>query len=243
MNRTWKILMDVLVLLFYVNVAGAIILLAQPKGQQLQTTNAVIEPSLHKSIDPVVKRYARLHGLDWRLIYAMINVESRFEKNAVSYAGAVGLMQVLPQVAKEFDTQNLHEPTENIRIGVAHLSKYLQKIKGHTRKDQILMALAAYNGGIGHIYDAKRLASQRGLDPFSWNDVATVLPELELPEVYENTQHGYCQGQRMVRYVEEIQDTYQQYQSNHPALPMIEKPDLERTLTRSIPKRSAQLQS
>lgn len=216
--------MDILVLMFYINVAGVLYFFLSPSTENVASleTSIVMMEEKTQHIDPIVKRYARLYGLDWRFIYAMIHVESRFQEDALSQSGAVGLMQVLPTVGKELNIHNLYHPGENIKAGVRHFYRYLLKLKGHTLQDRIQMALAAYNGGIGHVYDAKRLATHRGLDPYAWSSLEQVLPELEHAEVHQNYRHGYCQGNTMVRYVQEIQKMYQRYKTSFPATPTIE---------------------
>lgn len=219
--------MDLLLVMFYLNVAGVVGYFvtdhfnAPSHAFHLEDPfEAVLEERTH-DWDPIVKRYARLYGLDWRFVYAIIYTESRFEKDAISYAGAVGLMQVLPKVASEQNVQDLFAPHDNIKAGVRHFYQYVHRLKAHTRKDQLRMALAAYNGGIGHVYDAKRLAQQRGLDPYTWDSIAKVLPDLEKEEVHASSRHGYCQGSNMVRYVETIEAKYQQYKKSYPERPLI----------------------
>ncbi|MEZ4820725.1 MAG: transglycosylase SLT domain-containing protein [Bdellovibrionota bacterium] len=224
MNRFWKLSMDVLVLMFYINIVGIIVFFISPHMQMTEVNETkIMMKKTTQQIDPIVKRYARLHGMDWRFIYAMIYVESSFEENARSRAGAVGLMQVMPTVGQDLDINNLYLPRQNIKAGVRHFYDYVHRIKGNTMHDRIHMALAAYNGGIGHIYDAKRLAQQRGLDPFSWSSIKKVLPDLENPEIYRQTRHGYCQGRQIIQYVEKIHKMYRRYKSAYPALPTIEE--------------------
>ena len=80
-------------------------------------------------IDELIYRAGRQHGLDPRLIHAVILQESRYKKDAVSYAGAEGLMQLMPATARQFGVRNAFNPIENIRAGVAYLRHLLDRYR------------------------------------------------------------------------------------------------------------------
>ena len=109
---------------------------------------------------PIVARWAERSGLDPFLVLAVMREESRFDPKAVSLAGAVGLLQVLPAtartLAKGIDVQQLQDPEVNVRLGVRYLAAQLRAFK-----DPVL-ALCAYNAGPAA---ARRFARARGADP------------------------------------------------------------------------------
>ena len=164
--------------------------------------------------DAIVKRESATHGLDWPLIVAQMYQESRFNPNARSHAGAIGLMQLLPRTAREFGVRNLRDPGQSIRAGVAYLAWLHSRFEPDLAvKDRIWFALAAYNAGYGHVTDARRLASgQLGLDPNRWFDnVEEAMRMLSKRSYYRNTVHGYVRGYEVVKYVREIRERYRSY--------------------------------
>ncbi len=102
-----------------------------------------------------VEEYSAKYDLDKYLVYAVIQTESKFDPDAVSDAGAVGLMQLMEETAKECNEkaefgynipQDLTDPEKNIQIGCYYLSRLL-KIFNNDKE----LALFAYNGGIGNV--------------------------------------------------------------------------------------------
>jgi len=94
------------------------------------------------AIESLVADYARQYGLQESLIYAVIRVESNGDPNAVSRAGARGLMQLMPGTAKEMGVTNIIDPAQNIAGGTQYLSKLIKFFEGDVR-----LALAGYNAG------------------------------------------------------------------------------------------------
>jgi SLT domain-containing protein len=93
-------------------------------------------------IEAIVADASSRHGMDPRLVTTVIGVESGFNALAVSPKGARGLMQLMPQTARQYGVQNLHDPRENIEGGVAYLKDLTRRYNGDLR-----LALAAYNAG------------------------------------------------------------------------------------------------
>jgi soluble lytic murein transglycosylase-like protein len=98
---------------------------------------------------------ARRHGLDLALVMAVMHVESRFHNFAISPAGAIGLMQILPSTGEEVarregipwrGSQTLLDPATNVRLGTAYLRELSNRYRG-----DLQAALAAYNWGPGHV--------------------------------------------------------------------------------------------
>ena len=95
-----------------------------------------------RELEPVIARHSRLHRLHPALIRAVIKAESNFDPMAVSRAGAVGLMQLMPETAAQLEVQDMYNPDENIGGGTRYLRHLLDRFDGN-----LPMALAAYNAG------------------------------------------------------------------------------------------------
>lgn len=161
--------------------------------------------------DELVRKYARRYGFDWRLIVAQMHQESRFDPSALSYAGAQGLLQVLPRTGRELGFESLMEPDEGVHAGVRYLA-WIRERMGDDVPEKTWLSLAAYNAGYGHLRDARRIARERGLDPNRWfGHVEQAMLLKEQPEVYRQTRFGYARGREPVEYVRSIRDRYDAY--------------------------------
>jgi membrane-bound lytic murein transglycosylase F len=164
--------------------------------------------------DELVKKHAKTFEFDWRLITSQMYQESRFDPNAKSWVGAKGLMQVMPRTAEELKVPNVEQPDSGILAGVKLMARYSNFFNSPeiSAKDRIRFALAAYNCGPGHIYDARELASQMGLNPNKWfNHVEKALLLLSKKDVAKTVRYGYCRCEEPVNYVSQIQDRYDHY--------------------------------
>lgn len=163
--------------------------------------------------DAIVQREAAEHGFDWPLIVAQLYQESRFDRKARSRAGALGLMQMMPRTAREFDVKDPYDPEQAIRGGVAYLRWLHSRFEPElTVKDRIWFSLAAYNAGFGHVSDARRLASELGLDPNRWFDnVEEAMLLLSKRAWYRQATFGYVRGHEVTKYVREIRERYRSY--------------------------------
>jgi membrane-bound lytic murein transglycosylase F len=171
--------------------------------------------TFHRRIDsrlsrysPFIKEAAHRHGFDWRLIAAQMYQESHLYPWAQSSAGAMGLMQLLPSTARSLGVGDVFSPVENIDAGVRHLRNLYDQLQESEGRDRLLISLAAYNTGIGHIQDAQRLATKLGLDPDKWASLRETLPMLKFRKYYKDARHGYCRGDEPVTYVKQIQIYY-----------------------------------
>ncbi len=164
--------------------------------------------------DHIIRPAAEAAGFDWRLIVAQMYQESGFDPNRISFAGAEGLLQVLPRTAADLgvDAAGLKDPETGIAAGVAYLDWTRQRFPDLPVGEQILFALGAYNAGHGHIRDGRRLARELGLDGSLWFDnVERAMLKLAEPEYAKQSAYGYVRGTEVVRYVREIQDRYRLY--------------------------------
>jgi hypothetical protein len=94
--------------------------------------------------DPIIERASDKHGVDARLVKAVIQVESAFQPRARSPKGAMGLMQLMPRTARQYQARNPYDPKSNIEAGVKYLRKLLDEF-------ELPLALAAYNAGEGTV--------------------------------------------------------------------------------------------
>ncbi len=164
--------------------------------------------------DDLFRKIAREVEIDWRLLAAQAYAESQFNAQAQSWAGALGLMQVLPRTAHEMGIEGpLEVPENGIRAGARYLRHLLELFeRSLPTEERLRMALGAYNAGRGHILDGRRLARERGLDPDRWfGNVDRVLPLLSKKSYYSRSRYGYCRCGQTVAYVRRIQDQYAAY--------------------------------
>jgi hypothetical protein len=114
------------------------------------------EEKLPKSLPyrDLIARCCQEYQMDWKLVAALIKVESNFNPNAVSPKGAQGLMQLMPSTQKDEGVTNPFVPEENIRAGVRYLKKLLDVFQG-----DLSLTLAAYNAG------ATRVQKYQGIPP------------------------------------------------------------------------------
>ena len=163
--------------------------------------------------DQHVREYAEHYGFDWRLIAAQMYQESRFDPQARSWAGAQGLLQVMPRTANELGLTNLQDPAVGIHAGVKYLAWLRENFTGDIeRAEQTWFTLAAYNAGYGHVLDARRLAAELKLDPDRWfGHVEEAMLLLSRPKYYKRARHGYVRGGQPVIYVREIKQRYAAY--------------------------------
>ena len=117
-------------------------------------------------------------------------------------------MQLLPRTAKSLGVSDIYNPVENINGGVQHLKNLYTLYDKAADEDRLLIALAAYNVGEGHLEDARMITQKRKGDPNKWDDVKQNLPLLSRKKWYSKTKYGYARGIEPVRFVTRIRNYY-----------------------------------
>lgn len=128
---------------------------ANGAGQLAAANNPQFFRADPSAYDRLIARLAAEHKVDFALVKAVMHVESAFNPYAKSSKGALGLMQVMPQTAQRYGTRDIHDPIENVRVGVQHL-RYLLRLFNNKRS----LALAAYNAG------EHAVQRHRGIPPY-----------------------------------------------------------------------------
>ena len=167
--------------------------------------------------DELIKSLAKEYDFDWRLIAAQVNKESQFNPKAKSWAGAKGLLQVMPRTAREVAISDLEKPHNGLRAGLKYMTWVNGQLSNELPADvQIWFTLAAYNAGLGHLKDARILAEKQGLNPDRWfGNVEKAFLLLSKPKYYKKARYGYVRGIEPVTYVKHIQALYELYSKKH----------------------------
>jgi membrane-bound lytic murein transglycosylase F len=173
-------------------------------------TSGIISP-----YDALIKKYSKKINWDWRLFSSIVYQESQFDPKAGSWAGAKGLMQLMPKTAEKLGVKNPYNAKQCIEGG----SKYLKILFNRWNNipdttQRLKFTLASYNCGYGHVLDAQRLAKIKGVNPLIWdNNVDEFILLLSLPEHYnkEEVRHGYTRGNEPFNYVRDIFSRYYEY--------------------------------
>ena len=166
--------------------------------------------------DGFFQRYASTIRWDWRLLAAQCYQESTFDPKARSWAGACGLMQIMPGTADHLGLSraNIYDPEQNIAAAVrylAQLERNFSDIREHSERTKFV--LAAYNGGHFHIRDAMALARKNGRNANSWREVESFVLGLSQPQYYNDpvVKNGYMRGSETVDYVRKIHERWNGY--------------------------------
>lgn len=170
--------------------------------------------------DSFFKATGKKIGCDWRLLAAIGYAESGYKTNAVSWAGARGLMQIMPRsaVAYGLPIERIEEPEANIQAAgriFADLDRSLAK-KVPDKNERLKFIIASYNSGLGHVFDAIALASKYGRNPQVWDgNVEQCLLMKSNPEYYSDpvVHNGYFSGRHTVSYVKKVMSLYSKMQS------------------------------
>ena len=162
-------------------------------------------PDYQRYFEAAGKRY----DLDWRLVAALAYQESHWDPEAESLSGVKGLMMLTQKTAEDLGVNSRLDPVEAIFAGARYFAHLHKRVGPEVSEPgRTYMALAAYNLGLGHLDDARRLAKRLGRNPDLWQDVRSTLPLLRKERYYQTVPHGYARGTEAVRYVDRIRTYY-----------------------------------
>ncbi len=175
--------------------------------------------------DKIIKEYCTklLPDAPWQLIKAQVWQESRFNPMAKSPAGALGLLQIMPETAEQLGCKNSFEPKENLVSGITYLaSQYMHLGEIPDATERLKFSLAAYNGGRGYINKALSLARRENGLPFSYAEWLKIgqptgiwrfwgYTKLLLQSVECTVDNKHPDYQQMVGYVHKIFNKFQEY--------------------------------
>ena len=167
--------------------------------------------------DQLFMTYSRNIRWDWRLMAAQCYQESTFDPKAVSFAGAKGLMQIMPGTADHLGVarSKLYDPETNIAAAAKLIAELTQAFSDiHDTYERTNFVLASYNGGSFHIRDAMALARRDGRNPHRWGEVSPYVLKLASPQYYNDpiVKYGYMRGSETVDYVRRIRERHASYQ-------------------------------
>lgn len=168
--------------------------------------------------DPLFKKYAKEIDWDWRLLAALAFQESNFDTTAVSWAGARGLMQLMPGTARAMGVPNgkEHNAEESVKAAVKYIAATARSFKAIPEEERIKFILASYNSGIGHVFDAMALAEKYNVNKHVWIDHVEKFILLKSNEEYFNDpvcRNGYFRGVETYNFVREITARYEVYKT------------------------------
>lgn len=169
--------------------------------------------TMSPAYDNIFRRYAPQINWDWRMLAAQAYTESHYNARARSFAGARGLMQIMPRTGRSYGLRNANDPEQSVRAAVSYLDDldrmFQSRVEDPDERKKFI--LASYNAGQGHIFDAMRLAEKMGLDPQKWDEnVEKAVLMLANPKYYndEVVKYGYLRGRETYDYVSRIMTLY-----------------------------------
>lgn len=165
--------------------------------------------------DDLIQASADSLGWDWRLLASMVFQESKFNPELESWAGAKGLMQLMPVTAERYGVDDRSDPEESMKAATNVIQVLWNRfVDVPDSTDRIKFTMAAYNCGYGHVVDARTLAKTEKLNPDIWDgNVAESMLKLSYPENYNKPviKHGYVRGVEPFTYVKQVFDRYDRY--------------------------------
>jgi membrane-bound lytic murein transglycosylase F len=164
--------------------------------------------------------YASSYG--WQFLAAIAKVESDFNPDVVSWAGARGLMQIMPSTAKlyGFNPDDIFDPEISVKAAARTIKDLDNLFAGYIQNpmERRRFVLAGYNAGAGHILDAIKLAEKYDKNPNIWyGNVEEALIWKSNEKYYSDPvcRYGYFRADQTVNYVRKVEDYYNKYQFKH----------------------------
>jgi len=167
--------------------------------------------------DDLFRQYSEKIAWDWRLLASMAYQESRFNPDAESWAGAQGLMQLMPGTASLLGVGDINDPKQSVKAAIKYI-RNMENIFGYIEdeKERQKFVLASYNAGLGHIKDAIALTGKYNKNPEIWDgNVAEFVVLKSNPEYFNDSivKFGYLRGEEVFNYVNEVLDRYEMYKN------------------------------
>ena len=224
----WRKVVDIFIVpLLFVVMSGAVSIVSIDLPQRgykerASVADEAVEVYLISRYDQMFQEVGTIYGVDWLLLSAIARAESEFRFDAVSSAGAVGLMQVMPLVAKNmgYDREQLFDARTCAEVAAKLLhenNEMLNLPQTFDKEERLKLILACYNAGYSRIADARRLARYYEDDPDKWNNVAEYLALLAEPEYaeHEMVTAGTFKGSvETIAYVSKVMHIYRVYKTN-----------------------------
>lgn len=166
--------------------------------------------------DHLFKTYAQVASTDWRLLAAICYQESCFDPKARSWAGACGLMQIMPETAQTIGLpiEKIFDPESNVQAAAKLVNQLTMLYRDvPDSEERMNFVLASYNGGPGHVRDAMALTDKYGGNQYVWDEVAEFILKLSQPLYYRDAvvKYGYMRGTETHDYVEKVRARYEDY--------------------------------
>lgn len=156
---------------------------------------------------PLFYSAANKHGLPPLIVAAQAYQESHWNPKAESPTGVRGIMMLTLATAQAFGVKNRLDPAQSIEGGTRYLAHIEKQLDDDIPSSQRMwFALAAYNVGLYHLRDARKLARKLGKNPDTWLGLSQVLPLLSKKRYYRHLRYGYARGLEPVRYIRRIRN-------------------------------------
>ncbi|WP_198145902.1 transglycosylase SLT domain-containing protein [Desulfonatronovibrio magnus] len=182
---------------------------AEKDTYQLNHFITAIETKLPQYADYILTA-SQEYNIDPLLLTVLIYQESHFDPVAQSSTGVQGLMQITLETADFLGVTNRLDPEQSIMGGAKYLNFLMERVvpTGAESWDKWFLTLAAYNQGLGHLYDAMELAERKGVNRLHWLELKQIYPLLSFQRYYETLPRGYARGFEAVHFVENIRYYY-----------------------------------
>ncbi|HBZ67256.1 MAG TPA: lytic transglycosylase F [Bacteroidales bacterium] len=188
-----------------------------PTKWRKAAAGSLVQNARLSDYDLLLKKATHKLGWDWRLLAALIFQESKFSHEAVSRKGAAGIMQLMPATAIEYGIDSTSTTPQHIAAGIGLLYNIDRQLKHFVADstERMKFVLASYNVGIGHVFDARRLAMKHGRNPDKWAEVEIYMLKKSEPAYYTDNvvYYGYCHGEEPTNFVKNILKRYKHYQN------------------------------
>lgn len=183
-----------------------------------------MEISRISKYDAIMKEEAARNDIDWRFLAAIGFQESRFNNDAVSPVGALGVMQIMPHVAEKFGVSRDSVLAPQVNIATAtkllkSIEKSMKFPKSIDKEERMRIILGCYNAGIGNILDAHRLAARYGANSYKWDDLKVYMKLKVTPDFIndKDVKCGSFNHRETIHFVDIVMDKYKKYCNKYPA--------------------------